>query len=83
MVVGGGGEKVVYDNWRTLLAAEQKWHFERSTAPAYLNANGSVNVQANRMFQANNAVCTLPAHRQTHCLSATFNSCGRCISSFY
>lgn len=34
-------------------------HFESSTAPAYLNVNGSVNVQANRMFQSGVVQCTL------------------------
>lgn len=51
-------------------SGEKKWHFERSTAPAYLNANGSVNVQANRMFQSG-VVQYVHFEHAARCLSAS------------
>lgn len=52
------------------LQRRKKWHFERSTAPAYLNANGSVNVQANRMFQSG-VVQYVHFEHAARCLSAS------------
>lgn len=48
--------------------------FERSTALAYLNANGSVNLQANRMFS------TYTRSVQARCLIATEGASPRFIS---